>query len=290
MSLRTDTGPFAIVPEWLLDVGVSARAVVLYARLARFADSDGRAVPGRQLLAELLDCSRDSVDRAIAELVDVGAIEKRARRDDAGDPTSNEYLIRRSIPEGVAARLRPPSRTPAATGSRTGAALTRATLNESSDANASAHGGDLIRLPGGTDPDAELSSEVTEDGAQALVGGYVDALKAIGAPAPKRLVGQVARQVGELVKEGLTSDVIRKALELLVERRLNPASLPSLVPEAAAGPRRPPRVPRAAADAYRRDSHREDDAERHPPPEESLEDVERILGRPVAGVLRGVDT
>lgn len=147
----------------------------------------------------------------------------------------------------------------------------------------------VVPLRGSVDPDAELSSEVTEDGAQALVAGYVDQLKAIGAPAPKRLVGQVARQVGELVKEGLTADVIRKALELLVERRLNPAALPSLVPEAAAGPRQPAKVPRAAADAYRRDSVRDDEAERRPPPEESLEDVERILGRPVAGVLRGLE-
>lgn len=72
---------------------------------------------------------------------------------------------------------------------------------------------------------------------QELVAGYVDLLRANGSPAPRRLVGQVAKQVGELAREGIPGELIRRALELLFERRLNPAVLPSLIPEASAGPR-----------------------------------------------------
>jgi Helix-turn-helix domain len=74
--------------------------------------------------------------------------------------------------------------------------------------------------------------------AQALVAGYVDLLKASGSPAPRRLVGQVAHQVGELVSEGVPAETIERALRIMLERRLNPSTLPSLIPEAAAGPAR----------------------------------------------------
>lgn len=136
--LRTDV-EFAIVPEWILAAKVSDRAVRLYAVLSRYADREGAAHPARRTLAGDVGCSVDSVDRAIAELRLLQALEVTQRTDDAGDPTSNEYVVRRIPPEGVAAQLRLPGRTLAATGSRTGAArgsrtgaaLSRATGNES---------------------------------------------------------------------------------------------------------------------------------------------------------------
>jgi hypothetical protein len=72
--------------------------------------------------------------------------------------------------------------------------------------------------------------------AQALVAWYVDRVRELGAEPPKRAVGQVARQVGELTGEGFDEEVIRAALGLMVERRLHPAVLPSLMLEAQAGP------------------------------------------------------
>jgi hypothetical protein len=83
---------------------------------------------------------------------------------------------------------------------------------------------------------AEPHRELTGDGAQQLVAEYVDALRALGEPAPRRLVGQVAREVGQLVRDGVSAPTIRRCLQLLLERRLNPTTLASLVPEAAAGP------------------------------------------------------
>jgi hypothetical protein len=132
--ITTDTGPFAIVPEWVLDLPISDRAVRLYAILSRYADSDGYCWPSRRTLAERITCSVDTLDRAVRELVDGGVLEVTARYDDAGDRTSNGYLVRRLAPAPVPVGSRTPaatgSRTGAATGSRTGAALTRAIGNE----------------------------------------------------------------------------------------------------------------------------------------------------------------
>lgn len=100
---------FAMVPEWILDAEVSDRAIRLYAVLARFADGSGRAWPGRALLAKRVRCSKDSIDRAMAELVAVGAITKRGRVDAAGDQTSNLYVVRHTPhrPELEVATFRP---------------------------------------------------------------------------------------------------------------------------------------------------------------------------------------
>jgi hypothetical protein len=80
-----------------------------------------------------------------------------------------------------------------------------------------------------------VSSE-GEPSAQALVAYYVDLQRELGVDPPKRLIGQTARQVGELLREGQPAQVVARALELLVERRLHPSTLPSLIPEAIAGP------------------------------------------------------
>jgi hypothetical protein len=114
---------FAIVPEWVLDLEVSDRAVRLYALLARHADGDGSgAIPGRKRLAKRLRCSVDSVDRAKAELVDAGALHVEHRFLD-GRQTSNDYLVIR-VPPGHPGRTAAADegRTTAAPPGRTGAA------------------------------------------------------------------------------------------------------------------------------------------------------------------------
>jgi hypothetical protein len=124
-----NTLPFAIVPEWLLDSKVSDRAIRLYAVLVRYADTNGRAFPARKRLAERVHCSLDSVDRATRELVNVGVMTVIPRKNADGSPSSNDYLI---LPGGVAAELRPPSRTGAEGGSRTGAAQNESHLSNES--------------------------------------------------------------------------------------------------------------------------------------------------------------
>ena len=88
---------FAIVDEWVINLDISDRAFKLYAILARYADNEThKAFPSRDTLAERLRCSKASVDRAVIELVDAKAIEKRHRA-----YNSVLYTVLIDPPEGV---------------------------------------------------------------------------------------------------------------------------------------------------------------------------------------------
>ncbi|BEP13968.1 hypothetical protein acdb102_22790 [Acidothermaceae bacterium B102] len=66
---------FAIVPEWLLDADISDAAIRLYAVLLRYGQTSGARMPGRATLARRLHKkSTDSVDRAMHELEQIGAV------------------------------------------------------------------------------------------------------------------------------------------------------------------------------------------------------------------------
>jgi hypothetical protein len=94
---------FSIVPEWVLDAGLSDRAIRIYALIARYADNDTlQAFPARETLADRALCSVKSVDRAIRDLVAAGALRKTHRRN--GDAyQSNLYTVRR-IPDHLGTR------------------------------------------------------------------------------------------------------------------------------------------------------------------------------------------
>ena len=113
---------FAIVPQWLLEAPVSDAAVRLYGLLARYGNSSGRRMPSRQTLADQLRRSKDSVDRALRELEQCGAVVVQRRRDGTTNLT-NLYQLRTS-PPGTAEVPRP--RVPAAGGGRSRAATRRA--------------------------------------------------------------------------------------------------------------------------------------------------------------------
>lgn len=116
----TDTGPFSLVPEWVIDA-VGPRALQVYAVIARFADDQAVAWPSRKALAERCDASTDTIDRAVDELVEAGALLVNARFSNEGDRTSNEYRVLRVPPGG---------RMNADTGGGTNAAGTKTTMNE----------------------------------------------------------------------------------------------------------------------------------------------------------------
>lgn len=128
MPHRSDTGPFALVPVWVLDLPISHLALRVYAVHADWADRHGAHHHGRRTIADRIGCSLDAVDDAHRALVKHKALVVERRRDAAGDPTSNRYVIRRVQP-GVAEQERLPSGVGAATGSGVGAALTRNSLN-----------------------------------------------------------------------------------------------------------------------------------------------------------------
>lgn len=75
------------------------------------------------------------------------------------------------------------------------------------------------------------------DGPREIVAFYVDSCRALGADPPSQATGLVARHVKRLLDEGQPPDVVAAAITLLVERRLHPATLPTLILEAVAGPR-----------------------------------------------------
>lgn len=140
----SDVGPYAIVPKWVADALIgNPAALALYHRLALMADREtGQAWPSRSYLAKMLGCSSDTIDRLKRQLQAVGAITVESRKGPDGAPTSNVYTVH--FAQGVAAPVRLGSRMDAAGGSRTGAALTRTTLepslSEGSQANSSRGG------------------------------------------------------------------------------------------------------------------------------------------------------
>jgi len=91
-EIRSDTGPFAMVPEWLLYSGVSGNAIKLFAIIHRH-EGPGGAHPSRKRLGDLMGVSVNVVDRTISELVDVGALTKEHRFSSDGDMTSNAYTL-----------------------------------------------------------------------------------------------------------------------------------------------------------------------------------------------------
>lgn len=126
---------FAIVPEWVIYAPVSANAVRLYAVLARHADKDDAATfVSRATLARKARVSADTVDRALKELLDLGALIRTRRRViGSKENDTNLYTVISRAPE-VAAPVPLPSRKDAGTGGRNAAARggrTRAAENES---------------------------------------------------------------------------------------------------------------------------------------------------------------
>lgn len=102
----SSAGAFARLPECLLDAPVSDRAVRLYALLDRYAGQNGEAWPRRSTLAERLRTSLRSVDRALDELVDAGALDVISG---AGAGTANRYRINRHFPPPCATHDAPPT-------------------------------------------------------------------------------------------------------------------------------------------------------------------------------------
>ena len=91
-KLDTDVR-WAQVPEWVVTAPISDRAVRLYALLARRANSDSQAFPSRKYLALNMHCSSKSVDRAMEELLAIGAVTKQKQYHDSRQ-TVNLYTLR----------------------------------------------------------------------------------------------------------------------------------------------------------------------------------------------------
>jgi len=85
--------PFVIMPWAVLDdESLTAHDVLVYATIARYADSNtGVAWPSRQTVAEAARCDIKTVDRCVARLVAAGFLEKHKRKNELGE--SNVYVV-----------------------------------------------------------------------------------------------------------------------------------------------------------------------------------------------------
>jgi hypothetical protein len=87
---------FAVLPETVLYADISHAAVRCYAVLRRHADKDdSTCFPGRARIAKLARMSTSHVDRAIQELVSIGALQVVHRRspDNPKQMMTNQYRL-----------------------------------------------------------------------------------------------------------------------------------------------------------------------------------------------------
>lgn len=120
---------FAVIPEWVLDLPIGANSVRVYCCLRRYADNKtGQCWPSRRTLAMRARCSIATLDRAIKELAEYGALHVAKRKNAAGDWTSNLYTVM-SLPEGVASKRALPASRIGTTGTPTDGRRTKASMN-----------------------------------------------------------------------------------------------------------------------------------------------------------------
>ena len=106
--VRSDTGPFVVLPVWIFHVGLSTDAIAIYAYLGTFADQTGVAFPGRKRISDGLGISLSTVDRRLRDLVEIGAVDVRHWANPNGRQTSNRYLLRRARPDSAPAVMSSP--------------------------------------------------------------------------------------------------------------------------------------------------------------------------------------
>lgn len=95
---------FAILPESVLFAAISSNAVRLYCILRRRADEKSNACyPSQKYLADSMFCSTRTVQRALDELIKIGAVTVEHRMIDGTDAyTSNMYYLHATIAQGGA--------------------------------------------------------------------------------------------------------------------------------------------------------------------------------------------
>lgn len=91
---------FSIVPEWIIDLPVSAQAIRLYAVLSRYADKeDNTCYPSIKTIAKRMHTSDSTVKRALRELKEHKAVVVEQRYNPATkEQTSNLYTLMRIPP------------------------------------------------------------------------------------------------------------------------------------------------------------------------------------------------
>ena len=84
---------FFKVPNNIFEKRLSSKAIVVYCCLKRHAGEKLQCFPARHTVAAECNIGVSTVDRAIAELISAGMIEKVNRKNVIGGKTSNMYFI-----------------------------------------------------------------------------------------------------------------------------------------------------------------------------------------------------
>lgn len=214
MSIKADHY-FTIIPEWVLYANISANAVRLYGVLRRYADDHGTCWPSRKTVAEKCHADVKTVTRAIAELVEIGAVTVEARVDGENRQTTNLYVIH-SVPTEGKNSLGEGDKNGGGEGDKNGA-RTIAIMNESQNTTQEE------KLPGAT--------------AQSVTAHYVDTYTAAhGETPPKQLINRVAQAAKQLLTEGRDETRILAAAEDCA--RTGHANLPSTYSVLLGGPQK----------------------------------------------------
>ena len=115
MVVKSDIGPFSMIPVWVIR-NASPSAVVVFGELASYTNNDSKICwPSHKTIAEEVNLSISTVKRSIAELVELGAVVKENRYGKDGSPTSNEYVLIFTIPEHLNLNLGSPTNPPQVT-------------------------------------------------------------------------------------------------------------------------------------------------------------------------------
>jgi biotin operon repressor len=99
---RFDITHFTVIPLWILKhKSLSITAKLCYAELRSFSNRDAEkgVWPSLATMAEDLGASEETISRAIAELVKIGAVCKVTRANKQGHRTSNLYQVRADEPD-----------------------------------------------------------------------------------------------------------------------------------------------------------------------------------------------
>ena len=93
-TITVEATPFTQIPNWILDEVISAQAIRLYVILRRQGHNERHtSFYSRRKIADAMQCSPATIDRAKQELIDCGAICQINRKSKDGDWTSNMYHV-----------------------------------------------------------------------------------------------------------------------------------------------------------------------------------------------------
>lgn len=85
---------FAMIPEWVMYSGVSKSAIMVYLVLNRYANKKSwQCFPSRETIIEKAQISKNTLDKCLKELMDIGALKVEKRRTGHGVYASNLYTV-----------------------------------------------------------------------------------------------------------------------------------------------------------------------------------------------------